>query len=183
MKYENCLLSNWEATAAGLQYCCSPLYPEPDDCFLRRLSLKKRGICIYTEHIELWEKRKSMSLNVDRKAKHELVVVGGGWVRPLRVSTDPPPRRWSWGNHQIISCCLRVWVLAWRKVSRDDAVSLHSQTNKREHKNAADLMCGRGSGWGISSKRFTPGRFWVTGRENRVFKWHHLFGVEVTTLK
>lgn len=47
---------------------------------LKRLSLKKRDICIYTEHIEFLGKSKTMSPNVDRDAKHELE----GWVRPLR---------------------------------------------------------------------------------------------------
>lgn len=41
-------LSNREAMAANLQYCCSPPYPEPDDCFPEEVFIKEKG------HIHLY---------------------------------------------------------------------------------------------------------------------------------
>lgn len=122
MKYENCLLSNWEATAAGLQYCCSPLYPEPDDCFPEEAFIKEKGhMHLYWTYRSI-RKKQIHVCECGQRCKTRVGGDGSGlWGQ--HWSTHP---LWPQGNHQIISCCLRVWAPAWRKVNKDVAVSLHT---------------------------------------------------------
>lgn len=101
-------LSNREATAVNSQYCCSPPYPEPDDCFPEEVFIKETGhIHLYWTY-RILEKTNSWSLHVDTNAKHD----GMGSVVPgFEVSTVVP------ATIRLPRVILRSFPTVWQSLS------------------------------------------------------------------
>lgn len=102
-------LSNREATAVNLQYCCSPLYPEADDCFPEEVFIKETGqIHLYWTY-RIWEKNQLLVSECRQKCKTRWKGLRrpGLWGQRRGSSHNSP----SSGDHQIISYCLTEFEL------------------------------------------------------------------------
>lgn len=102
-------LSNREATAVNLQYCCSPPYPEPDDCFPEEVFIKETGhIHLYWTY-RILEKNQLLVSQCRQKCKTRWngLRPPGLWGQRSGSSHSSPFS----GDPQIISYCLTEFEL------------------------------------------------------------------------